>query len=273
MATEIGYHSDLTTTSGHHPTSERAIGYYTPRSALEGFRNGVERSYIYQLLDPWSPAEADARGFSKMENSFGLLRWDLSRKPGFLGLRNLMDAVNGDSAPVPTPGALRYGLEGAGPDVRQLLLRSSDGDFSLVVWREVSVWDRFARRDLDPGPDSLDVVLGERVALARRFDPVESEAERQRWTEPATDPAVRRRAARWSCASQSEARPRSAAARRCRSCGSPGSARPYVANVPSRGSGVTFVPAILFRPAYWNVSEPGPPGWNVGSYSDAQLYQ
>ena len=43
-----------------------------------------------------------------------------------------MDAVNGDSAPVPTPGALRYGLEGAGPDVRQLLLRSSDGDFSLV---------------------------------------------------------------------------------------------------------------------------------------------
>ena len=60
VATEIGYHSDLVTTSGHHPTSERAIGYYTPRTALEGFRNGVERSYIYQLLDPWSPAEADA---------------------------------------------------------------------------------------------------------------------------------------------------------------------------------------------------------------------
>ena len=68
--------------------------------------------------------------------------------------------------------------------MRQLLLRSSDGDFSLVVWREVSVWDRFARRDLDPGADSLDVVLGERVALGRRFDPVESEVERQRWTEP-----------------------------------------------------------------------------------------
>ncbi len=171
-------------TSGHHPTSERAIGYYTPRTALEGFRNGVERSYIYQLLDPWSPTEADARGFSKMENSFGLLRWDLSRKPGFLGLRNLLDAVGGDSAPVPSPGGLRYGLEGAGPDVRQLLLRSSDGRFSLVVWREVSVWDRFARRDIDPGTDSLDVVLGERVAVARRFDPVESEAERQSWTEP-----------------------------------------------------------------------------------------
>ena len=87
-----------------------------------------------------------------MENSFGLLRWDLSRKPGFLGLRNLLDAVDGDSAPVPSPGGLRYGLEGAGPDVRQLLLRSADGDFSLVVWREVSVWDRFARRDIDPGP-------------------------------------------------------------------------------------------------------------------------
>ena len=184
VATEAGYHSDLATTSGHHPTSERAVGIYTPRLALEGFRRGVERTYVYELADSWSESERQARGISVLENSFGLLRADLSPKPSFLGLRNLLRAAGADSAPVPSPGALRFGLEGAPPDLRQLLLRSADGTFALVLWREVSVWDRLARRDVFPAADQLDVVLGEPLALARRFDPVESEAERGRWTDP-----------------------------------------------------------------------------------------
>ncbi len=53
-----------------------------------------------------------------------------------------------------------------------------------MLWREVSVWDRLARRDLFPAADQLDVVLGEPLALAQRFDPVESDAERGRWTDP-----------------------------------------------------------------------------------------
>ena len=184
VATEVGYHSDLATTSGHYPTSERAIGIYTPRLALEGFRGGVERTYIYELADAWSETERQARGVSLLENSFGLLRADLSPKPAFLALRNLLRAAGAGSAPVPSPGALRLGLNSAPPDLRQLLLRSADGTFALVLWREVSVWDRLARRDLFPAADQLDVVLGEPLALAQRFDPVESAAERGRWTDP-----------------------------------------------------------------------------------------
>ena len=75
-------------------------------------------------------------------------------------------------------------MEGAGPDVRRLLLRSADGSYALVLWRQVSVWDRGAMRDLHPAADRLEVVLGERVSLARRFNPVDSDAERQRWTDP-----------------------------------------------------------------------------------------
>ncbi len=188
VATEAGYHSDLGTTSGHHPTSERAAGVYIPRLALEGFRGGVERTYIYELADVWSESERQARGVSLLENSFGLLRADLSPKPAFLGLRNLLRAAGGDSAPVPSPGALRYGLDGAPPDLRQLLLRAADGTFALVLWREVSVWDRLARQDLAPAADQLDVVLGEPLSLAQRFDPVESEAERGRWPNPTRIP-------------------------------------------------------------------------------------
>jgi hypothetical protein len=79
---------------------------------------------------------------------------------------------------------MRLALQGAGPDVKYLLLRSADGSYGLALWRDVSVWDRTALRDLSPAPDHLDVTLGEPVKLARRFDPVDSDAETQRWTDP-----------------------------------------------------------------------------------------
>jgi hypothetical protein len=183
VATESGYHTDLATTGGNLPVSERAAAFYSPRLVLEGFRGGVERTYFFQLADPWSDASKPP-GVPLTENRFGLLRSDLSRKPSFLAVRNLLNAVDGDSPPVAAPGGLHLGLEGAGPDVRQLLLRSADGSYSLVLWRGVSVWDPAGRVDLSPAPDRMDVVLGDRIALARRFDPVASDAEQQRWPDP-----------------------------------------------------------------------------------------
>jgi hypothetical protein len=183
VATETGYHSDLTTTSGHYGTSERAIGIYTPRLALEGFRNGLDRTYIYQLADPWT----NVSGF---ENKFGLLRADLSPKPAFLSLRNLLRAVDADSAPVASPGGLRLSLADAPSDLRHLLLRSADGSYALVLWREVSVWDRVAQQDLTPTPAAFEVVFGERITLAQQFNPVDSDTELQRWNNPRSIPLV-----------------------------------------------------------------------------------
>lgn len=182
--TEVGYHTDLGAPGPHRPASEAAVAIYTPRIALEAFRFGIERTYYYTLADVWSPEEATRYGISAAENSFGLLRWDLSPKPSFYALRNLLRAVDGDSAPVAVPGGMRLTVEGAGPDVRQLLLQSADGSYALVLWRDVSVWDRTALQDLSPAPDHVDVKLGQPVALARRFDPVASDMESQRWNNP-----------------------------------------------------------------------------------------
>jgi hypothetical protein len=184
VTTEVGYHTDLAYDGAHRPVSEAAKAVYTPRLVLESFLGGIERTYLFQLIDPWSPEEAASLGVPGPDNAFGLLDSNLTRKPSFLSLRNLMRAVDSGSAPVTVPGGLRYGLEGAGPDVKQLLLRSADGSYALVLWRQVSVWDRNAKRDLSPTPDQLDVVLGEPIGLARRFDPVTSDVEQQRWSAP-----------------------------------------------------------------------------------------
>jgi hypothetical protein len=186
VATESGYHTDLATTGGNLPVSERAKAIYTPRLSLEGFRGGIERTYFFQLADPWSDASMPSMPLA--ENRFGLLRSDLSRKPAFEALRNLLNQTDGDSAPVASPGGLHLGLDGAGPDVRQLLLRSADGSYALVLWRGVSVWDPANRVDQYPAADHIDVVLSDRIALARRFDPVASAAEQQRWDSPSRIP-------------------------------------------------------------------------------------
>ena len=75
------------------------------------------------------------------------------------------------------------------PDVRQLLLRSADGTYSLVLWRERERLGPRRRRWTCPRrPTALDVVLGEPIALAQRFDPVASDAEPQRWADPSRIP-------------------------------------------------------------------------------------
>ena len=190
VATETGYHNDLSFLGIHRGASEEAAAAYTPRSVLEGFTQGVERTYIFQLADPFTPAQAEARNTPGGQNAFGLLRYDLSRKPAFNALRNLLRVVDADSAPVATPGGLRLDVSGAGADVRKLLLRSADGSYSLVLWRQVSVWDRDALKPLTPAPDPVEVVLGDRIALAQRFDPVGSDAETARWSNPQRIPVT-----------------------------------------------------------------------------------
>ena len=187
VATESGYHTDLATTAGNLPVSERAAAFYTPRLSLEGFYGGIERTYFFQLADPW-PDAARPPGVSMAENRFGLLRTDLSRKPSFYALRNLLDQTDGDSAPVASPGGLHLSVSGAAPDLRQLLLRSADGSYALVLWRAVRAWDWANRVDAFPDANRVEVVLGDRIALARRFDPVASDAEQQRWDNPSRIP-------------------------------------------------------------------------------------
>jgi hypothetical protein len=184
VATEVGYHSDLGELGGHRGAPEDVIGAYTPRVPLEAFRFGIERTHFFQLADQFSDAEAVQFNYPKWQNRFGLLRDDLSPKPAFFALRNLMRAVRADSAPVPAPGSLRYALEGAGSDVRQLLLRSADGGFRLALWRDASIWNQDAMQRVAPAPDHVDVVLGERISQARRYDPSLALTPTVAWDEP-----------------------------------------------------------------------------------------
>ena len=170
-ATEAGFHNALHhRTDGQPPVSEEAGAVYLLRTFLEHFSSGIERTYVYELID-----EKPDHG-SDPEQHFGLLRNDYSPKPAFTALKNLLTLVGRrDERPRIRP--LRLVVSGAG-DVRRLVLQKSQRTYLVVLWRTASVWDTDRRRPLHVRPRAVSVGIpgAARVELA---DPVASASTRR----------------------------------------------------------------------------------------------
>jgi hypothetical protein len=133
IATETGYQTS--TNSGG--VSVLAQAKYVPRLYAEYFRNGIARTFTYELYDEGSDQE-------NTEHNFGLIYNNLSPKPAFIALQSLIGLLEEPGASF-TPGTLAYSLN-VKPNgaytrtayVHELLLQKSDGRFYLLLWHEVS---------------------------------------------------------------------------------------------------------------------------------------
>ncbi len=141
QATETGYHNYLP----HGGASEEADGKYMARTFMEFFRRGIYRTYKYELVN---------QNITEQEGNFGFLRADLSEKPSFRAVKNLI-AILSDKGPKFEVGSLNYILNGSIDNVRQILFQKRNGDFYLVVWLEVPSFDTKTKTDLYPPAQSL----------------------------------------------------------------------------------------------------------------------
>ncbi len=126
MVTEAGYISPSAPQAYTIPESLGAS--YVPRLLLLAFNKGVKRSYIYELLD-----EVSSPGY-------GLLRSDISEKPAFTALANLIAELKDPGTPF-SPASLEYGITGGDGSLAHTLLQKRDGSFILVLWSEISNYD------------------------------------------------------------------------------------------------------------------------------------
>jgi hypothetical protein len=169
MATETGYHTALGYDGGHRPASEAAEAVYLPRLFLEYYRRGIVRTFSYELLDEFSDP-----GKHEAESNFGLLRYDLSPKPAFTALRNLISICQDPGASF-TPGKLDYAISGDQSELRQVLLQKSDGSFLLALWRAESVWDNDGLHAEAAHSGTVKVNLGGGVSGVQEFSPNSSD--------------------------------------------------------------------------------------------------
>ncbi|MDQ4145698.1 MAG: fibronectin type III domain-containing protein [Actinomycetota bacterium] len=167
-ATETGYHNALATTDGHRPISEQAAARYIPRLYLDYFRRGIPRTFLYEMVDEFTDSSR-----TNIQAHFGLLRYDLTRKPAFSAMANFIKLLSDPGAPF-APGSLSYRAMNAPASVRQLLFQKRDGSFYLVLWNDVSVWDSATGRDLQPPDVDIAIELNQPISTARVYRPFQS---------------------------------------------------------------------------------------------------
>ncbi|HWI56344.1 MAG TPA: hypothetical protein VNZ22_03910, partial [Bacillota bacterium] len=117
--------------------SEAAQAKYVPRLYLEYYLHGIKRCCHYELLD-------EGTNTTDNEQNRGLLRYNLTPKPAYTALRNLLTLL-GDRGPTFIPGALDYTLTKVMPSgysrsqyVRSLLFQKRDRTFWLVLYHEIA---------------------------------------------------------------------------------------------------------------------------------------
>jgi hypothetical protein len=173
LATESGYSTALDWPGGPWPVDEPTKAVYTARLVLEHFRRGIGRVFIYQLSDG-APTGQPCAPSTDLEEHFGLYDCHWQPKPAAKALHDLATIMETDG-PDNGGGQIRLGLDDAGSDVRQLVLRAPDGTLSVALWRTASIWDRVAKRAIDPGTDRLEVSLSPKPTRVVLYTPISSD--------------------------------------------------------------------------------------------------
>jgi len=160
IATETGYRTASQASQGAIPDSVEAI--YAPRLILEHFKKGIKRSYFYELID--DP--------SNVQPGYGLLKYDLTPKPAFTAIKNLLGILADSNTPF-TPADLDYSLTGSTQGVETLLVQKSQGGvYWLAVWLSGSIYDVNALQATPIPPQTVTLILpgGKTANYVGKFD-------------------------------------------------------------------------------------------------------
>ncbi len=170
VATETGYHNALNSNDGHPPVSEAAAATYMPRVFLSSFEQGVARTFVYELVDEQPNPE-----LNNLEDHFGLLRNDLTPKPAFTAIENMIGILEDPGAEF-TPGSVDYQVSGNTESLHKVLLQKRDGSYYLALWRATSVWNPTTKTPIEPGAANVTVRFNTPFASVQRYTPNTSAA-------------------------------------------------------------------------------------------------
>ena len=193
VVTESGYHTALQggggVIAGVQPgVSETAQAKYLPRHFAAYFNAGITRTIVYELINEFKDEATNA------EAGFGILRRDLTPKPAYHALKNLIGllgearwnaaARRWERKPF-SPRALDFTVSGASlKNLRHTLLQKSDGDFYLLLWQEISSFDTGNRRDIANPDVPVTLTLNTPIRRAALYRVGRSAEPLQRWTNP-----------------------------------------------------------------------------------------
>ena len=165
LVSETGYHTAVQTSSAFLPVSEPIKTRYFPRLLLWDFKNGVQRSYIYELMDSFN------KGLTDPDSNFGLATFEGMRKASFLCVKQFLSLFDRPSASAKDTGQFRFDVSGNSQDLQTAAFRRNDGSHLVFMWLGVSGWDPTTRMLRSPVTRDVAVLLGSkpRTLQCRQF--------------------------------------------------------------------------------------------------------
>lgn len=160
FATEFGYNTGIAgVPMKPWIVTETAAAKYILRGLLDLFAAGVEKSFIYSLID-------DAH----RDKHHGLLNIALQPRKTFFALKNFLALFRDGEVPFSTK-PLQYRLSGGDGSLRTQLFQKSDGSFLLTLYRDVESYDRSAMRDIQPAPVQVQLTFDQPASRIFIFTP------------------------------------------------------------------------------------------------------
>ena len=197
VVTESGYHTALNggggVIAGVQPgVSELAQAKYLPRHFALYFNAGIVRTITYEFCDEFKNEDTNA------EAAFGIVHRDLTPKPAYTALKNLIGLLNEsrwDPAtqtwhrPTFVPRALDFTLAADPktlPTLRHTLLQKSNGDYYLLLWQEVSSFDAARKQDITNPAVPVTLTLKMPALSAASYVPNQGTQAMQTWHDART---------------------------------------------------------------------------------------
>lgn len=139
---------------------------------MDAQRHKASRIYLYELLDQ----KPDPEGKEK-EMHFGLFRLDNQPKPVATALHNLLKIIEDRDPAARTfkPRPLDVSFEGQPETVQMATLQKANGKSQIVLWNEVTFWDRATGKPIDNAPVPVRVTLPAGVHATALYDPMKQE--------------------------------------------------------------------------------------------------
>lgn len=143
--TETGYNA-VPVTHSAWDVSESVAAVYAVQTVFEMLNHGINRSYIYELMDePSASAE-------------GIMNANLTPKPSYTAIQSLIGLLS-DPGPSFTPGTLQYTLTGSTQNVHQLLMQKRDGSFYLALWVNAEIMNPVTLATINLAPQNITLTL------------------------------------------------------------------------------------------------------------------
>ncbi len=190
MITETGFHNALSKDPAkpYRHFSYRVSAKMVPRQFTQYFADNRDWPVVsnYEFIDI-------RNNETYAEDNWGLLHRDLTPKPAYTSLKNLITLLHDTDATF-TPSSLDYSLSGDMTDVRHLLLQKGDGKFYLCTWLELpkdKSYNSTTGAEFDP-TRSLTLNFGSAVASMKRYEPCDPDnlttgtAAKQTFSNPAS---------------------------------------------------------------------------------------